>query len=508
MEPSSPPLEEAKRLDIFSNISVTEHPFGESVYDFYEKVDILGEGSTGEVFTVRKLPPPSLSIPSDNSNGAARTNDDRLYAMKVIDKEFLFGTYMKELRNEIEVLRSIDHPNVVRILETFEDRKNMFLIMEYCSGGDLWSRFPYTERDVARILSQILSAIAFCHKHKVVHRDVKFENILFETEKSTSDIKLIDFGTSQRYRQARGEYTMKLHVGTTYTMSPEVIEGEYSEKADVWSCGVIGFTLLSGGNLPFDAEQKKDIPGEILNGGYDMDGPEWENVSQQAKDFISSLLEYDQDKRMLAEHALESKWLQENTNAIQEANVPPPKIVEKVQSALIHVEEEPQLKRLAKMMIAHSAPINKLRDLRQVFREIDTTNDGTITFGELKRALEQCNLSNKQVEDIFHELDQNDTGVVNFTEFLAATLEIKGEIDEIWLAEAFDKLDVDNDGEICKEKLTELLESEQLKRARKPKVEEMKRVEDAAEEMLAEVDPKEDGKVSYEEFVELFRDEH
>jgi calcium-dependent protein kinase len=473
---ASTPLEEAKQLHLYSNIAVTENPFGQSAFDVYEKVDQIGEGGTGEIWTVRKK--------SDQTG--------RLYAMKVIEKEFLFGAFMKELRNEIEVLRSIDHPNVVRTLETFETREYMYLIMEYCSGGDLWSRSErMSESEVACIMNQILSAVAHCHKYKVVHRDIKYENILFQTKEKDSEVVLIDFGMSQKYRQRREAYTMKLQVGTTYTVSPEVIKGkEYTEKTDVWSCGIVCYMLLSGGRRPFDAEKKKHIPYKIEEGEYSMDGPEWENVSHEAKSFVASLLKYDPDERMLAEEALQSPWLVKNSSAKQ--CIPSPKVMDSVQDALVHVDEEPQLKRLAKMVVAHCAPATRLKELRQAFHALDSTGDGTIRYSEFCKAVEPYGITETQLKEIFAELDQNNTGVVNYTEFLSATLETKGKIDKDLLDEAFQKLDVEDCDAITKEGLSEVVESRNVSPTN----------EEIAEEILAEIDAED--QVSYEEFINLF----
>ena len=138
------------------------------------------------------------------------------YAMKsihldrVTDKNFL-----AELRNEIAILKRLDHPHIVRAIETFEHRDQIFIIMDLCSGGDLYSRDPYTEEQAARIISSILSAVAYMHAKNIVHRDLKYENVLFVNDSPYSEIKLIDFGLSKVY----GDNTQIAEgVGTIYTM--------------------------------------------------------------------------------------------------------------------------------------------------------------------------------------------------------------------------------------------------------------------------------------------------
>lgn len=137
------------------------------------------------------------SVGSDGSRSSGR---QICYAMKsihlnrVTDSEFV-----SELRNEISILKQLDHPHIVRAIETFEHRNQIFIVMELCSGGDLYSRDPYTEEEAARILSSILSALAYMHSKNVVHRDLKYENILFVNDSPKAEVKLIDFGLSKVY---------------------------------------------------------------------------------------------------------------------------------------------------------------------------------------------------------------------------------------------------------------------------------------------------------------------
>ena len=157
-----------------------------------------------------------------------------IYAMKSIHLEqFTQQIFIDELRNEIAILKNLDHPNIVRAIETFEFRGKISIVMELCSGGDLYARDPYSEAEAARIVSSILSAIAYMHSRKIVHRDLKFENVLFVNTSPMSDVKLIDFGLSKVYVDRRFTDI----CGTIYTMAPEVILGQHTEKADMWSIG-------------------------------------------------------------------------------------------------------------------------------------------------------------------------------------------------------------------------------------------------------------------------------
>ncbi len=162
------------------------------------------------------------------------------------------------LNYEIDILKNLDHPNILRLYEVFEDKKFIYLVTEFCEAGELFDeivkRQRFDERDAAIIIKQLLSAIAYCHSKSVCHRDLKPENILIDN-KETLSIKLIDFGTSQKFDT---EEKMELILGTAYYIAPEVLKGEYDEKCDVWSIGVILYILLSG-EPPFPGSNDKEI---------------------------------------------------------------------------------------------------------------------------------------------------------------------------------------------------------------------------------------------------------
>lgn len=169
-------------------------------------------------------------------SSAGGESKEIIYAMKsIILSQVNQQAFIDELRNEIAILKDLDHPNIVRAIETFEFKGKISIVMEVCSGGDLYARDPYSEIEAARIVSSILSAIAYMHSRGVVHRDLKYENVLFVNTSPLSDVKLIDFGLSKVY--AAGDRKLTDVSGTIYSMAPEVIKGEHTEKADMWSIG-------------------------------------------------------------------------------------------------------------------------------------------------------------------------------------------------------------------------------------------------------------------------------
>jgi serine/threonine protein kinase len=221
-------------------------------------------------------------------------------------------TFVDELKNEIEILKQLDHPYIVRPIETFDHRNQLFIVMELCSGGDLYSRDPYTEEEAARITSSILSAISYMHHRGIVHRDLKYENILFVSDNPKAEVKLIDFGLSKTY--SHSGQNMTEGVGTIYTMAPEVLRGNYTSQADLWSVGVIAYMLLSS-QMPFYGRKRRHIVEQIMQCKYDFGGRRWKRISPQAKAFVDDLLVDNPDERATAEEAAASTWLNKRYGA-------------------------------------------------------------------------------------------------------------------------------------------------------------------------------------------------
>ena len=173
------------------------------------------------------------------------------------------------LKYEIDILKNLDHPNILRLYETFEDSNSIYLVTELCEGGELFdeimARNRFEEKDAAPIMKQLLSAINYCHKKNVCHRDLKPENVLLDS-KDKQTIKVIDFGTSQVFAN---EEKMELVLGTAYYIAPEILTGKYDEKCDMWSIGVILYILLSG-EPPFAGGSDAEIIAKVKKGKYNF----------------------------------------------------------------------------------------------------------------------------------------------------------------------------------------------------------------------------------------------
>ena len=225
------------------------------------------------------------------------------FAIKSIKKSKVSN--IKVLKREIEILKEVDHPNIIKLEEILEDHKYLHLVTELCTGGELFDRIisktqndeggVFSEPDAAKLIRDILDAIHYCHTEKqIVHRDLKPENFLYLTDEDNSPIKIIDFGLSRHDDQSQG--IMQTKVGTPYYVAPEVLNKKYTKSCDIWSIGVITYILLCG-YPPFYGDTDAQIFSSVKAGRFDFPSPDWDPISDTAKDFIRSLLALDPTSR-------------------------------------------------------------------------------------------------------------------------------------------------------------------------------------------------------------------
>lgn len=172
--------------------------------------------------------------------------------------------------SEIKLLKQMDHPNILKLYEVFQDEARFYVVTQLCEGGELFDeivkRKSFSEKDAAQIMLQILSAIVYCHSNHICHRDLKPENILME---NGEQVKVIDFGTAANFNPEQGMNTM---LGTPYYMAPEIFnQSTYNEKCDVWSLGVIMYVMLTG-RPPFFGDSDAEVIKCVQRGVYPKKG--------------------------------------------------------------------------------------------------------------------------------------------------------------------------------------------------------------------------------------------
>eukprot|EP00826_Nyctotherus_ovalis_P028185 TRINITY_DN2223_c0_g1_i7.p1 TRINITY_DN2223_c0_g1~~TRINITY_DN2223_c0_g1_i7.p1 ORF type:complete len:394 (-),score=57.42 TRINITY_DN2223_c0_g1_i7:139-1320(-) len=259
----------------------------------YSYKDVLGHGSYGCVMLCE-------------GPGAEQV------AIKALAKK---SVGYEKLMNEVGIMAELKHPNIVKYIEHHESEKYLYVIMEYCSGGDLYQRIlkqeKFSEDDAVAVVEELLRAVEYCHCRGVIHRDLKPENIMFS---SNATLKIIDFGLSVREESHPNEEL----VGTRHYIAPEIIHEELFTKAcDVWSLGVIVHVLLTG-YLPIGGQTFIQVYEELR--GYKgpvMRSEQWEGVSSEAKDLVRKMLEPDYKERITAAEALKHPWLCKNVSDME-----------------------------------------------------------------------------------------------------------------------------------------------------------------------------------------------
>ncbi|XP_042215656.1 calcium/calmodulin-dependent protein kinase type 1-like [Homarus americanus] len=247
-----------------------------------------------------------------------RDDPSRVVAIKIIDKKALKGKE-DSLENEIKVLRRLQHPNIVQLLDTYEDLEHVYLIIELVTGGELFDRIvekgSYTEKDASGLIRQVLEAVDYMHDQGVVHRDLKPENLLYFSQDEDSKIMISDFGLSKMEDSG----IMATACGTPGYVAPEVLaQKPYGKAVDVWSIGVIAYILLCG-YPPFYDENDANLFAQILKGEFEFDSPYWDEISDSAKDFIRQLMCVDVEKRYTCKQSLNHPWI--SGNAASDRNI-------------------------------------------------------------------------------------------------------------------------------------------------------------------------------------------
>jgi calcium-dependent protein kinase len=268
-----------------------------------------------------------------------------------------------------------------------------------------------------------------------------------------ASLKVIDFGTADFFR--KGE-KMRSRFGSPYYIAPEVLRRNYDEKCDVWSAGVNLYILLSG-NPPFDGANDEQILKKVEQGQYDFSDPEWDSISDDAKDLISKMMTYDPDQRITARQALQHPWL---TNA---PNTPiDEETARKILRNLQTFKSGQQLHKATLTFITSQLTTKQERDdMIEIFKRLDTDKNGTISREELIRCFQTLNGESEdldaEVEKIMHQVDINLSGEIDYNEFIMANLNRRKLLSKSRLEATFQTFDTDNSGTITAEELRNIL---------------------------------------------------
>lgn len=448
------PFFKNKTRTLRSSIYISNREDIHSVYEFQETI---GAGYSGKV---RKV--------------FLKSNPSKIFVVKSINKDNLSLRQMNNLVKEVKLLSRLDHPNIIKYYETYDDEEEFHIVMTYCTGGELFdyirNKGNLSEKESIKIIYQIIHGIAHCHSKSIIHRDLKAENILFETP-SREIVKIIDFGLSIK---SKDDTTLHSLVGTSKYISPELITGEYDSKCDMWAIGVI-FYLMLYGEYPFDDEtnDRQKIFYKIQN-----KEPHYSNttVSKKANEFLKHLLNKDPSKRYDAETALKDEWL---ANEIKkEINltiyndikvnklqcIQPTKFISILQSFLIKEIDEEEIKNIKKQyyVLGDNTGVVNLQKYSSTMTPNMITDEGeeiltnkNINIDELfsdNGALKSKRKSGCEESTSFATMNHLD-----YTNFVIASLKSKNMLDEKVMKNVFNRFDMDKKGNITIEDISKAL---------------------------------------------------
>ena len=465
-----------------SSISISNKLFINDIIEYlpskkYKILSKLGEGSFGTVYL------------------AQNKYTKEKVAMKEIKKANKKLLSDGEIRDEIDILKKLDHPDIVRIIESFNTRESYFLVTEYCEGGELFDqvRNQLSETQIAVIFRQLLSGLAYLHSHNIVHRDLKLENILiYETEKSKTtgedlfNIKIIDFGTARIFDKSKNPQSI---VGSSYYIAPEVLKQRYNKECDLWSVGVILYMFIVG-HAPFDGCDDEEITSNIQSGIYSKVDKRWKKASREVKDLIQRLLVYQPKKRLTAIQALQHPWFKITDSNILYDNVPKNDIIQCIKNLLTY-NICSKLEELVLAYIIHNIPRPKeAKSAIKLFKLVNEVGDGKLLKKELKKTLllfvTEDFLNKYDFDEQFSLIDGDKKGYINYEEFLRACLERKKILTDDILKYAFRFFDPSDTGFIRRKKMKSFFGNQVD--------------ENTFKSIFDEIDSDKDGKIDFKDF--------
>mmetsp|Transcript_47947 Transcript_47947/g.137686 ORF Transcript_47947/g.137686 Transcript_47947/m.137686 type:complete len:632 (+) Transcript_47947:199-2094(+) len=432
--------------------------------------------------------------------GAVRIGKDKRTgkkcAVKSIRKSASDET--KRLKEEIEIMRILDHPNIIRFIESFEDARCIYICLELCEGGELFERIckagHFSEQIGAQCVKQMLLAINYLHQNFIMHRDLKPENWLLATREDVgkAPLRLIDFGISKRFQP--GEFA-KTKAGTPNYVAPEVLMGRYDEKSDIWSLGVICYVMLSGRH-PFSGKTVDQILKAVRAANIQMEPKFWGGISMEAKGLVRACLQKSPSVRPSAPIALSHEWF-----AAMHTNDGRTSMGNLELSGLKAFGRMNQLKRAACTVIASQLSHPEIAKLKSMFMSMDQNGDGTLAASEIKEGLNKMSIKlPMDLNELLEEVDTDGSGVIDYTEFLAATMDKKLYRQEQVVWSAFNKFDLDGSGAIDKNELAKVLCEEEVMNTMH-----VAGQQDRLLDIFMKVDSNGDGMIDFEEFFAMMR---
>ena len=466
-------------IPVSQNLLIMEQKGNPS--DKYVKGEKIGSGSFGTVYEAKNL------------------IFNNTVAMKVITKnDEMDDEYIK---NELDILKKLSHPNIVRIYEFYESENNYYLINEFCNGGELYNyinKSKLDEQQLSIIFYQVFSGLCYLHENDVLHRDLKPENILIskkEIDLLTNEeyfwIQIIDFDCAKIFEQNKKD---NIIVGSIYYLAPEVLNKEYNEKCDTWSVGVILYMFLVG-KPPFNGLNNEEIINSIKTKEYDENNEKFIQASPEVKDLIKGLLNKNTDERLSAKQALNHQWFKKFNGRKLFENFKNEDIQQFIVN-LFNYTFHSKIQQLVIAFLVHNLPTSdSSRNILKLYRYFNTAGDCKLTKNELITGLSKYRDEvevRRKVGTLFLLLDADNNGFIEFEEFLRACIDKKEILTEEYLKYAFKFLDKNDNGNLTVQQICSAF-----------LISGNKMFEIALSKDINDVDEDGDGNINFQEFKKL-----
>lgn len=357
------------------------------------------------------------------------------------------------LNREIQTLFQLDHPNISRLFEVYDDSRSVHLVKEYCSGPSLFDcivqKGSYSESEAAHLLRKILLAVNSLHHCDICHRDLKPEHFIFEDSSPNAELKLVDFGISNKLFGRGDQSEMKTVIGTPDYMAPEVMWGGYGLMCDMWSVGVIMYAMLSG-QLPFIADTVSETFDKAMSGSFSVSSEAWTRVSPTAVDLLRKLLVVEPKGRLTADAALRHEWF---------SQVPSQPVSLSLIDSLRNYRVRSRLQAEVHPILAKLLNVSHCKDIKDTFTSLDRDQNGYLSAYEVNKGLVEAsyNVTATEMTEIMQHVNFSKDGRIKYSEFLAAVMMSRSLLDDdvIWCT--FALLDVDNTALVSEGNLKEAL---------------------------------------------------
>ncbi len=418
------------------------------IRETYEIGKKIGGGSFGLVF---------LSINKRTGEKVA------IKAMKKYKKDN--RTVNNNLLKEVEILKTLDHQNILNIIEFYEGTYNFYIVTEYCQSGNLLDKitkgnYLMSESRAAVILFQILSAINYCHQRKIIHRDLKPENIMLDNTSKNGYpyIKIIDFGTAKFI----GEDYEKQFIGSPFYMAPEVFEKKYTDKCDIWSIGIVLYFIISK-RKPFNGETFDEIFKCIKNNEPDLISKPFDKASNELIDLIKKMLDKDQNKRISADDALKHEWFIKNKTKEKLTELTYRDINDLLENIKTYNPKNILQQTTLIYLVNSNSNANTVKKSSSLYTKLDKDNNGIIDKNEFINGLKILfdekmeKVDEDFLEDCFNKIDTNNNGKIEYEEFITAAINKKEFLTVTLMKQAFEHFDIDKNGKITVENIAKIL---------------------------------------------------